>query len=199
MANPSIKLLLEESGHEVHKTKKAYKEAKGLYANYNKRILRSSNIVQNTFTLHNIMMAYYNYNNVMVKIKNSPKGKVKIPCYNLLSCPCFLLIAYSSLKKRSGYGIDNVPVDNITLANILSFSKTLINHTYKPNPTNRIYIPKANGKMRPLGIASSRDKIVQQAVYLIIEPLFESQFSELSHGFRPKKSCHSALKYINKV
>jgi len=124
------------------------------------------------------------------------ESKNKVPISELLKDPCYLLIIFSSLNKRKSGGVDDVPITNVTLASILQLSIQLDNHSYKPMPVRRVYIPKANGNRRPLGIASSRDKIVQQAIRVPLEAIFEKYFSENSHGFRPKRSCHSALKQI---
>lgn len=123
------------------------------------------------------------------------KGKLKIPLYQNLSKPCVLLIAYSSLRKKSG-GVDGIPVENVTLGGILSLSDELKTKHYQPKPVKRVFIPKGNGKLRPLGIASTKDKIVQQVLITVLQPRFEFIFLGVSHGFRPNKSCHTALKDI---
>lgn len=79
---------------------------------------------------------------------------------------------------------------------ITDIQEALKTKRYRPDPVLRVYIPKSNGKLRPLGIPTVRDRVVQMAVVLILEPIFEADFLESSYGFRPGKSAHQALMAI---
>jgi retron-type reverse transcriptase len=70
--------------------------------------------------------------------------------------------------------------------------------SFQFKPSSRVLIPKSNGKMRPLGIPSPRDKVIQQAVRMILEAKFEPMFSEFNHGFRPSRSPHTAIYEVRK-
>jgi len=178
---------------------KFIKKAEGLLKGYNKKINKASTKVQKVFTKSNVAKAYEELDSLLniVRYNNLTGNRNKLRLYESLSNPCYLLIAFSSLKKRKGYGgVDDIPISGVTLAGIIELAGRLKNKSYKPKPTKRVFIPKLNGKMRPLGIASSQDKIVQQAIKLILDEIFEDKFLECSHGFRPRKSCHTALEHI---
>jgi group II intron reverse transcriptase/maturase len=109
--------------------------------------------------------------------------------------------AFKSLKARCAPGLDGMTKAVYTRQlnnSILKLHKDLKSHKYKPSPIRVIHLPKPNGGKRPLGISSVRDKIVQSIFKKELEILYESIFRDCSFGFRPKRSCHSALKRIKK-
>ena len=121
--------------------------------------------------------------------------------YRNLYNPEFYLIAYANLAKSQGSmtaGVDGQTLDNMSLARINNIIERIKDRSYIPNPAKRKYIPKKNGKLRPLGIPSTDDKLVQEVVHMILEAIYEPTFSDYSHGFRPKRSCHTALTYVKK-
>lgn len=124
-----------------------------------------------------------------------------INAFQVIMKPETLKIAYETIKSNPGNsvrGTDKETLDGITEEWFQKTSLELQNESYKPRPARRIYIPKANGKMRPLGISSPRDKIVQQATRIVMEEVLEKTFHKFSHGFRPSRGCHTALKEIRK-
>ncbi len=111
--------------------------------------------------------------------------------------------AYARIRANNGSaGSDNVSFEILEKEEdgsrklVDQIEKELKEKIYRPRPIKRVYIPKANGKLRPLGIPCIRDRLVQMAVLLILEPIFEADFEDCSHGFRPKRSAHDALKEV---
>lgn len=94
-------------------------------------------------------------------------------------------------------GADGLTLDGMSMERIEKLIAKLRDHSYQPNPARRVYIAKKNSnKKRPLGIPSTDDKLLQEVVRMILEAIYEPTFSDNSHGFRPKRSCHTALKEI---
>ena len=111
----------------------------------------------------------------------------------------FYCLAYQNIYAADGNmtpGSDNSTIDGMSLERMDKIITSMKDHSYQPKPAKRTYIKKKNGKLRPLGIPSSNDKIVQEVVRLILESIYEPTFSKYSHGFRPDKSCHTALSEI---
>ncbi|HER2162517.1 TPA: group II intron reverse transcriptase domain-containing protein, partial [Streptococcus pyogenes] len=111
----------------------------------------------------------------------------------------FFLDAYAKIYPNKGSntkGINEDTIDGMSLKRVNALIEKLRNQTYQPNPARRTYIPKKNGKLRPLGLPTFEDKLVQEVVRRILESIYEPNFSENSHAFRPNRSCHTALKQI---
>lgn len=119
--------------------------------------------------------------------------------YRLMFNERLFEIAYENLKSKPGNmtpGIIPTTLDGFSIEVIQGIIKELKGESFKFKPGRRVRIPKASGGERPLTVAPPRDKIVQEVMRMILEAIFESSFSENSHGFRPNKSCHTALRQI---
>ena len=121
--------------------------------------------------------------------------------YRNLYNPEFYLLAYKNIAKSQGSmtaGTDGKTLDDMNMKRIQQIIDSLKDYSYQPSPARRTYIPKKNNplKKRPLGIPSTDDKLVQEVVRMILESIYEPTFSPQSHGFRPNKSCHTALLHL---
>jgi len=120
--------------------------------------------------------------------------------YRLLRQNGLLAIARERIGKNKGAqtpGVDGLTMADMENAEIIRMSEELKGGRYQPQPVRRVYIPKRNGKLRPLGIPTSRDKIVQAGVTLILEAIYEPIFRKCSHGFRAQHSTITALKQVS--
>lgn len=133
--------------------------------------------------------------------KNSEENKDEVftRIYRYLLRPDIYFVAYQNLYSNNGAstkGVDDDTADGFSEAKIERIIKCLEDESYQPKPFRRVYIKKPNGKMRPLGIPSFTDKLVQEAVRIILEAIYEPIFMDTSHGFRPNRSCHTALQSV---
>ena len=135
--------------------------------------------------------------------KRGQQGKPLERVYRLIRQPEVLQMAYMNLYANPGattVGADpQDTVDGMSLKRIDDLAEELKSGKFKWKPARRVYIQKANGQLRPLGIPGWKDKMVQEAMRLILSAYYEPQFSTFSHGFRPTRSCHTALNQVSKT
>ena len=122
--------------------------------------------------------------------------------YRNLYNPEFYWLAYNKICSGQGNmtaGVDGQTIDDMSAERIDTIIASLKDHSYQPRPARRTYIAKKSNpaKKRPLGIPSANDKLLQEVVRMMLESIYEPTFSPDSHGFRPKKSCHTALRHID--
>ena len=145
-----------------------------------------------------------NPENVLISLtKHSNQKDYKYErLYRLLYNEELYLIAYQNIYANDGNmtkGADNQTVDGMSIERIQNIIRSLKDESYQPKPARRTYIPKKNGKLRPLGIPSFDDKLLQEVIRMILEAMYEGYFEYTSHGFRPNRSCHTALTKIQKT
>lgn len=122
--------------------------------------------------------------------------------YRILFNEELFYVAYQKIASNGGSttkGSDGRSIDEMSLARIETLIASLKDESYQPHPSRKVHIPKKNGKTRPLGIPAFEDKLVQEVVRMILEAIYEGHFETTSHGFRPKRSCHTALLHIQKT
>lgn len=122
--------------------------------------------------------------------------------YRHLYNPELYLLAYGRLYSNHGAmtpGTTSETVDGMSLEKIRQLMDTVRHERHRWTPVKRVYIPKKNGKMRPLGLPAWTDKVLQEVMRSLLEAYYEPQFSQHSHGFRPNRGCHTALQEVAKT
>jgi group II intron reverse transcriptase/maturase len=132
----------------------------------------------------------------------SRQGKRMNGLYRLMESPELWLQAYAKVHANAGAttkGVDQVTMDGFSMERVAKIIALLKENRYRFKPVRRAYIPKANGKSRPLGVPSGDDKLVQEVVRALLERIYEPVFSDYAHGFRPQRSCHTALRHMQRT
>lgn len=136
----------------------------------------------------------------LVKLsKRSTNEPIRMKIYDILSNPNFLFHAYQNIKSKPGNmtrGVSNTTLDGVSGEFFHKLATKLKSEKFQFSQARRIQIPKPAGGTRPLTIAPPRDKIVQEGMRIVLNAIFEPTFNEVSHGLRPHRSCHTALKYL---
>jgi group II intron reverse transcriptase/maturase len=130
------------------------------------------------------------------------RGRNGLPCkelYRQLFNPQLYLLAYGRIYSNQGAmtpGVTQETADGMSMGKIDAIIEAMRGERYRFSPVKRIYIPKKDGKLRPLGLPTWSDKLVGEVVRLLLEAYYEPQFSDRSHGFRPGRGCHTALREV---
>jgi len=140
------------------------------------------------------MTSTHRFLEIMHKLGTENKTVSKV-FRRMLDCDLFIA-AYTQLAANKGSltpGITDETIDGTSIAQLEQLIDDIRNKRFRWTPVKRVYIPKSNGKMRPLGIPNWRDRVVQTVLKMVLESYYEPQFLDHSHGFRPQRGCHTAL------
>ena len=134
---------------------------------------------------------------------NTDRDRINDNLYRLMYKEDLYILAYERIKSAPGNmtpGTDGKTIDGISMRMFQNSIEEMRTEQFQFKPVRTVYLPKPNGKKRKLGIPSTRDKIVQEVIRIILEGIYDSPkgpyFHETSHGFRPNRSCHTALREI---
>ncbi len=134
---------------------------------------------------------------------NTDRNWINANLYHLMYKEDLYILAYERIKSAPGNmtpGTDGKTIDGISMRMFQNSIEEMRTEQFQFKPVRTVYLPKPNGKKRKLGIPSTRDKIVQEVIRIILEGIYDSPkgpyFHETSHGFRPNRSCHTALREI---
>ena len=134
-------------------------------------------------------------------LENGVKGGRWFSLIDKVYAPSTLMLAWAKVQANGGAaGVDGQSIERFAARADLylsELSEALKTEQYRPQPIRRVEIPKGDGRMRALGIPTVKDRVAQTAMKLVIEPIFEARFRPMSYGFRPKRSCHDALREVD--
>ena len=138
----------------------------------------------------------------LYKLAREDSSKRFVKLWRNLCSIEWLVQAWEQIRRNKGSqtaGIDKMTDEKVDFELIHKLAEKLKQGIYRPKAVRRVHIPKTNGKTRPLGIPTLEDRIVQQGLKMLLEPIFEADFRRCSHGFRQGKSPHTALRDVARV
>ena len=192
-STPKRNIIYQESTTRLPNGSNSYGDG-GLILSISPRMQTNTKVTQFT---RSFMVGAGNGTTNEMKLESVDNKYINL--YKLICTESLIIKAYKNVKSNSGSmtpGIDGLNPDGFSKKYVDDLVNELKTEKFRFTPVKRIYIPKANGKTRPLGIPTARDRTVQEAIRILLEIIFEGKFSNLSH--RPKRSCHSALQQISK-
>jgi retron-type reverse transcriptase len=188
-------LLLPEVPQMSHAQEITHKLFLQLRSKIKNALLKIQKII-NEYQCLNIIVIYLRF---LDKFQNSQIKNVR-QIYRILKDPNFLFYAYSTIKNPYVWSsLDNVPFFNVTVGGVIKLAEELNNYKYKPNPVRIVKVTDSKEEFRLLGCVNFKDKIVQQALYMILSSFYELSFSKNSYGFRPGKSSNTCLDQMKKT